>query len=59
MPSITITVPAFQVNYEVDVTKDMLVRDLRTELEVLTGLPIGANLITTSLWSSAIFMLLI
>ena len=43
MTCITIIVPALQVSYEVDVTKDMLVRDLKAELEILTGLPIGAN----------------
>ena len=43
MACMTIIVPAFQVYYEVDVTKDMLVRDLKADLEVLTGLPIGAN----------------
>jgi len=43
MVCITIILPAFQVSYEVDVTEDMLVRDLKAELEVLTGLPIGAN----------------
>jgi len=43
MACVTIIVPALRVSYEVDVTKDMLVRDLKAELEVLTGLPIGAN----------------
>jgi hypothetical protein len=44
MTSITVVVPAFQVSYEeVDVTEDMLVRDLKAELEVLTDLPIGVK----------------
>ena len=38
---ITVIVPVFEVSYEVDVTMDMLVRELKAELEVLTGLPIG------------------
>jgi len=46
MASITVVAPAFHVSYEIDVTKDMSVRELKAELEVLTGLPIGT---TTSL----------
>jgi len=42
MASITVIAPAFQVSYEIDVTKDMSVRELKAELEVMTGLPIGA-----------------
>jgi len=43
MACITITVPELEVSYEVDVTEDMLVRDLRAELKVLTGLLVGAD----------------
>jgi hypothetical protein len=50
MTCITIVVPAFQVNYEVDVTEDMLVRDLKVELEVLTALPIGVKFNYHNLW---------
>ena len=38
---ITVIIPVFEVSYEVDVTMNMLVRELKAELEVLTGLPIG------------------
>jgi hypothetical protein len=48
MTCITIIVPALQVSYEVDVTKDMLVRDLRAELEILTGLPIEKQRLSPS-----------
>ena len=51
MTCITVIVPAFQLSYEVAVTKDTLVRDVKAELEVLTGSPIGT---TTSLLSFAI-----
>ena len=59
MACITVIAEELEVSYEVDVTKDMLVRDLITELEALMGLPIGVNVNYQSNRSLVIFMLLI